>query len=157
MIKYWILKTFFESELKEATTRGSIDAFEKARKDLEETNVYDTDTKAEALAKQKLIDLLSPIDDRSIVTLDKTNRIVFVGGERADDGRLNNLKAEAEFFEQSDLWKIIVNTPKRLAEKAMFVDDGKVENQLIKGRAMLYLLDSQQNIVSIFKSYEPKK
>lgn len=133
------------------------DAFYKATKDLEELNEYNTEEKAKELMEKRLSDLLSVVDPALIVTYDTKNRNVYIGGELADAGRLNNLKAEAEFFEQSDMWKIIKETPKRLAEKAMFVDDGKLETQLLKGRVMLYLLDTQQKLLDTFRGYSQPK
>jgi len=114
------------------------------------------DKMIEDLSKQKLNDLLSPVDLTKIVTLDKQRGIIFIGGTKAEDIRLNNLKAEAEFFLQSDLWKLIYESPKELASRAMFVDDGKLENQLLKGRAMLYLLDTQKTIIKVLQSYIAK-
>lgn len=136
--------------LKEIYKAGSKDAFTKAHADIRETMADDLDQKAEDLAKIKLNGLLSIVDDRAIITLDTRARAIFIGGERADDSRLHNLKAEAEFFQESDLWKIIYETPKRLAEKAMFTDDGKLDNQLLKGRAILYTLETQKKIVDTF-------
>lgn len=133
-----------------ATRNGSLDAFDKAHADIRETMADDLDKKAEELSLRKLAELLSIVDERAIITFDSRARAIFIGGERADDGRLHNLKAEAEFFQESDLWKILYETPKRLAEKAMFTDDGKLENQLLKGRAILYTLETQKKILDTF-------
>lgn len=153
MIKSWILNlSFIKEALKESERQGGIKAFPLAQKDVLETMRDDLDAQAEELAKKKVNDLFSNADILSIVTLDKRNGVVFIGGERTDDVRLSNLRSEAEFFVQSELWKLLQETPKRLAEKAMFVDDGKIENQLLKGRAILYTLDAQKNIVDVFHS-----
>ncbi len=148
-IQRWILKMDF---VKKAIREAEIQAFPKALEDLKETNVYDVDTKAEALAQKKLNDLLSPVDLNKIVTLDKNRGIVYVGGLKVDEGRLSNLKAEAEFLTQTDLWGLLYETPKELAQRSMFVNgDSLVDMQ--KGKSILYALSAQNNIVQTFKSY----
>lgn len=110
----------------------------------------------DSLVKDKLNDLLSPVDAHKIVTLDKTHGIIFIGGVKAEDGRLSNLKAEAEFFMQSDLWQLIYETPKELASRAMFIN-GETLSDLQKGKSMLYTLSTQKNILETFKGYIGKK
>lgn len=166
--KVWILnKKFFKDVLgdfrEDAISefefrKGTLyrQAFNDARKDLEETNIYDLNKQAEELAVKKLNDLLSTVDMKKIVTMDKTNGIVYIGGERAEAGRLANLKAETEFFLQSDLWHLIHETPKELAQRTMFVS-GETLADLQKGKSILFTLSSQQNILSIFKSYTPRQ
>jgi hypothetical protein len=153
MIRNWILSLSF---VKQALLDAEIEAFPKAQKDILETMRDELDEKAEELSKEKLSKLLSPVDLRSVVTLDKVHGVVFIGGERATEGRLNNLKNEAEFFEQSDLWKLIHETPKELAQRSMFVGSlgQEVKEELSKGRSMLYTLSQQQNIVDVFKSFK---
>ena len=112
--------------------------------------------KIDERAEKKLNDLLSTVDMKSIVSLDKTHGIVYIGGERADEARLSNLKAEAEFFVQSELWHLIQETPKELAQRQMFVNSESLDD-LRKGKSMLYLLSQQQNVINLFKGYQPKK
>ncbi len=155
-IKVWFLNKYFKKNIENIFRAASIDAFEKARDDLKETNVYDVETRAKEIAEKKLNDLLSPTDLRKIVTLDKNKGIVFIGGEKADDGRLANLKAEAEFFLQSDLWQLLYETPKELASRSMFVN-GETLADLQKGKSILYTLSTQNNIVQTFKGYIGKQ
>ncbi len=136
---------------KEVYRQGGIDSFALAQKDIIETMRDDLDKQAEELAKKKLNDLLSSADLKSIVSTDKQRGLIFIGGEKADETTLINMKAEAEAVLSMGIWKLLYETPKRLAEKAMFTDDGKLENQLIKGRAMLYTLDTQKTILDTFK------
>lgn len=105
--------------------------------------------------RDELSRLLSIIDLNLVVALDARTGAVYIGGKRVDTARLANLKAEAEFFGESDLWKIINNTVRELAQKAMFVD-GKGLEDLQKGRSMLYLLSTQEKIVDTFKAFIPK-
>lgn len=141
---------------KEIYRQGGIDAFPLAHKDILETMRDDLDAKAEELALKKFNDLLVPVDLNAVVSMDKRVGAVYVNGNRIEEGRLAALKSEAEAITNLDVWKLIYETPKELAHKAMFSDDGKLENQLMKGRAMLYLLDTQKRILDIFKSYSPK-
>lgn len=134
----------------------SIKAFRLAQKDILETMRDDLDAQAEELAQKKLQDLLAPVNMGLVVTLDKHNGMVYIGGEKTDDTRLANLKSECEALVKFDLWNVLIETPKRLAEKAMFQDDGVVENQLLKGRAILYTLDTQKKVIEVLRSYGKK-
>lgn len=155
MIKDWIIKTFFQSYQDIWQRQASIDAFKKAHADIMETMADDLDKKAEEVAKKKLNDLLSPVDLTSVVTLNKQIGAIFIGGERVEDGRLTNLKAEAEFIVNSEIWHLLSETPKSLAERAMFIN-GEGLDDLKKGRSILYTLASQKNILDTFISYKPK-
>lgn len=130
--------------------------FQQATDDVLETFNEDVETRAEELAKKKLNDLLAPIDMTSIVKLDKTHGIVYIGDERADPGRLANLKSEAEYLMSTNLWKLLQETPKELAQRAMFVG-GESLDDMKKGKSILYTLSTQKNIVDILSSYQPKK
>lgn len=156
LIKQWIIKSFFQKELikvlEEATRQGSLDAFKKAHEDIMSTRVDDIEERAEELSKEKLASLLSPVDLHKIITMDKRNGLIYIGGEKVEDNRLHNLKSEAEFFLESELWQLIQETPKELAQKVMFVA-GKSLADMAKGRSILYTLSAQKNILEILKSY----
>lgn len=169
MIKSWILKNIFEkfrsdldalrgfdALIAEARRQGSIEAFPLAKKDILETMRDDLDKQAEELAEKKLAALLSPVDPAKVVTLDKSHGVVYIGGERAEEARLANLRSEAEILLQSELWQLIYETPKELAQKAMFVAGESIDD-MKKGRAMLYTLSAQKNIIDIFRGYVPKR
>lgn len=148
----WILnRKFVRITIREA----EIQAFPKALEDLKETNLYDTDTKANELADKKLNDMLSNVDLRHIVSLDKQHGIIYIGGEKADNARLTNLKSEAEAMESFELWNLLQETPKELAQRGMFID-GKSLDDMQKGKSILYTLSTQKNIINILKSYKPK-
>lgn len=166
IIKQWILNRqfvidSFEAQLIKKTeevqqyerTKG----FALAQRDILETMTDDLDEKAEELAKIKLTNLLSNVDLTKVVTVDRLKGLLYIDGNRPDDVRMANLKAEAEFILNSDIWTLLCETPKELAQKAMFRDDGKIETQLLKGRAILYTLDSQKIILNTFISYQQKK
>lgn len=149
--KFILNLKFVKTAIKEA----EVQAFPKALADLKETNLYDTEEKAKELTKKTLNNLLSPVDLTAIVTLDKNRGIVYIGGVKADDGRLNNLKAEAEFILQSDIWRLIYETPKELAQRTMFVS-GETLADMQKGKSILYTLSTQKNIVETLKGYIKK-
>ncbi len=99
--------------------------------------------------RKALSDLLLPVDLTALVTLDARTKRISIGGEPIDDARLNNLRAEAEFLVQSDLWKILVETPKELVQRSMFVS-GETMDDIKRGRSVLFLLDTQKKIVDTF-------
>jgi len=101
-----------------------------------------------------LNDLLTVVDENMIITLDAKIGTIYIGGQRAEPSRLANLKSEAEFLLNSDLWNILYETPKELAQRAIFVN-GETLDDLKKGRSMLYVLSSQKRILDILKSYVP--
>ena len=113
------------------------------------------DKTVEELAQQKLKELFTPVNMQNVVSLDRKGGIIYIGNERADDSRLANLHAEAEFFMESDLWRVINETAKQLAQIAMFTAGDSIDD-MKKGRAILFTLSAQQNAVDIFKRYQKK-
>lgn len=158
-IKQWIIgrdfvQSYIDGLQRSWTVDASMDAFKKAREDLKETNVYETDKKAEELMTNRLNELLSNVDLTKIVAQDPRGFIV-IGGKHAENGRLTNLKAEAEFLVQSDLWGLLYETPKELAQRAMFVESQSLDD-LKKGKSILYTLSTQTKILDTLKAYVPK-
>lgn len=142
---------------KEIYRQGGIDSFPLAHKDITETFQGDIEKRAEELAREKLAKMLSVIDERMIISFSEREKAVYIGGEKiTDPQQLLNLKQEAEAMTKFDLWRVLNETPKKLAQNAMFIDDGKIENQLLKGRVMLYFLDTQNKILTTLKSYSQK-
>ena len=133
-----------------AYRQGGIDSFALARKDILETMYDDVERRATELTNQKLVDMLSVVNENMIVSTDSITKAILIGGKRLDESQIANLKADAEFIINSDLWQLLHETPKALAEKAMFTDDGKLETQLLKGRVILFTLATQKKIVDIF-------
>lgn len=134
--------------------QGGIDSFIHARADILAMFQGDVEGRATELSKERLDALLTVIDDRMIISFSEKEKAVYIGGKRVTDpGIMQNLKAEAEALAQFDIWKILSETPKRLAQKALFEDDGNSEIVHTKGRSMLYLLDTQEKILATIKSY----
>lgn len=160
-IKQWIKEKIWsmawvQVSVKESIKNAEIDyatrLFKNVQDDLKETMVDDVDEKARELAKQLLNDMLSNVDLRKVVSLDKARGIVYIGGERAEDTRLSNLHAEAVFLLQSDLWGLMHESVKELAQRQMFVSGTGLED-MQKGRSILYTLSTQKNIVDTFNNY----
>lgn len=107
------------------------------------------------LANKKLVALLTIVDPQSIVSIKKTGQ-VDIGGVPATPEVLANLRAEAEFFMESELWKLIHDKVAQEAQRIMFVSGESLE-EMKTGRSMLYLLDMQKTYINIFRSYNPKK
>ncbi len=117
---------------------------------------FDVEKRAKEIATERLEALLSVIDERKIITFNEKEKSVYIGGVRATAEQLANLKQEAEAITQFDLWNILNETPKKLAQNALFLDDGKSEIVHAKGRSMLYLLGTQNRILTTLRSYSPK-
>lgn len=111
----------------------------------------------ERRAQKLLAEMLTSVDLTKIVSLDKQRGFVYIGGERVGEGRLGNLKSETEFLLNSDLWSLLYETPKELAQRAMFVEGENAEKQLAKGRTILYTLQTQKNILDVFAGFIPSK
>ena len=99
--------------------------------------------------------LLGFIDKKSIITHDKIKGLVFIGGEMVTDpSRLSNLKSEADFILNSDLWKIISETITYMAHQRMFIKSETFDD-LLSGKMWLYHVSIQKEILDILKSYRP--
>ncbi len=129
-------------------------AFKDAQADLKETHIEDTDKKAVELAEKKLSEMLSVVDMNKVISSNK-NGFIYLGTERASDIQLQNLKAEAEFLKNSSIWGIIHETPKELAQRAMFVAGDSLDD-MKKGRSILYTLDSQKKVIDMLLLYNKK-
>lgn len=101
--------------------------------------------------EKRLNDMLSTVDMHKIVTLDSRAGVIYIGGERVDKIRLNNLRQEAEALLQFEIWSLLMETPKELAQRAMFVNSESLDD-LKKGKTILYTLSTQQKIVDTLKN-----
>ncbi len=152
-VKEYVLSFIKTGEENEALYRK---AFNDARKDLEETQIFNVDKKAKELSDKKLNEMLSIVDMNHVISIDKKNGILYLGKERATDIELINLKAEADFIVNSHIWKLLHETPKELAHRTMFVSSESLDD-LKKGKSMLYTLDSQQSVINTLRGYTPKR
>ncbi len=130
-------------------------AFKDARADIEETRVDDIDDKAKEMAEELVRKLLGVIDEKIVVTINEKTGLIFVGGKVLDEARILSLQAEANYYFQSDLWKIINETIKDQAQKVMF-EKSETFQDMANGKAWLYLLSLQNKILKIFSNYKPK-
>lgn len=129
--------------------------FHQAQDDILETFSGDVVKESEVKAKQIMNDLLSPVDLNYIVSVNRAG-LIFIGGLHADDIRLQNLKAEAEAITKFEIWNLLYETPKELAQREMFVSGNNLES-MQKGRSILYTLSTQKKIIDTLLSYQQKK
>lgn len=141
MKKY--LQNLFFKDLK-------VHAFADAQKDILETMKDDIDRQAKELAEKKLETLLSPIEWSKVVSVNKTTKQIYLGNEVITPEKLANLKAEAKFMQDSELWKLMCDTPKYEAQISMFVK-GESLDDMKKGKIMLFTLSQQENIINLFR------
>lgn len=158
-LKKWVFDRFFKSEstslYEYAKRQGSIDAFAKAHADIRETMVEDIEKKASVLANKRLEEMFTLVDERLVATFDEKTGTAYIGGEKAHPQTLNNLRSEAEFILGSEVWKLMYETPKKLAHKEMFVAGENID-AVKKGRSMIYTLESQKKLLETFKTFVPK-
>lgn len=102
---------------------------------------------------KELSRLLGFVDEKSIVTIDQARGIVFIGGQRIDEARLANLKAESEMLLNSELWKLLSETIRHMAYEQIFVKS-KDYSEIVSGKMWLYHLDVQKKLMDVFKSYK---
>lgn len=160
LFKIWVLNwRFVQREIEAHKTMAREEerpkVFQMAQKDILDTMKDDMEKQANEIAEKKLGALLSVVDEQHVVKYDKSGRLIYIGETLADEARLGNLRAEAQQVLESEVWKIIYETPKSLAEKAMFVAGESIDD-MKKGRAILYTLATQKRILGVFKSYAPK-
>lgn len=158
-LKQWILNRkfvidSFNQGFDDKKIESYMKAYTSAQKDIKESLVCDIDKKAKELADKMLNDMLSVVDENKIIVV-KTGGFVYIGGEQADDAYLMNLKSEAEMIESTNLWNILYETPKKLAQESMFVK-GETLADMQKGRSMLFTLSTQKKIIDTIKSYKQK-
>lgn len=151
-----ILKLIFNSKLFEKHRRDlHTQVFRDAYKDLEETNTYNTEERAKELSEKSLLEMLLPANVQFVIRVDERTKRLVLNGEMLDDATLGNLHAEAMSLVSSNLWNILHNTPKKLAEEALFIKSESLAD-LQKGKTMLYTLATQQKILDILTSYQHK-
>ncbi len=109
------------------------------------------DVKAEA--EKYLTSILGFIDEKSIFTFDEKMGIFFLGGERVDPGRMNNLKSEAEIFLRSDLWKVLNETITFMAYQHIFVKSNSFED-VLSGKMWLYHMDIQKKLMNTMRRFK---
>lgn len=100
--------------------------------------------------KERLIHFLAknlmPIVEADDVLAFTKRGELFLDGKQLTAGELNNLKREAEFLSQSQLWKIINKYFLRLAHKKVYTDSKDISD-LLFAKTVVYTLDVQSSIV----------
>lgn len=107
----------------------------------------------QAEVDKRLVEMLGFVDYKSVIT--EKNGFIFIGKERIGESKLNNLKAEAEFLVNSDLWKLLNETMRYSAYERMFIKSESLNN-LLTGKMWIYHIDTQQKIIEMFRSFNKK-
>ena len=76
--------------------------------------------------------------------------VVYLGGHKVEAPELGNLKAEAQFFNETRLKQIIFGSLREQAQEMMF-KKSKTTDDIMFGKAMLLCLETQENIVKLLK------
>lgn len=102
------------------------------------------------LIKKRLIlwltkKLLPVIDERDAIAFNKQGEI-FLGGEKATQHQVNNLKEEVKFLKETELWRVMNTYLNKVAEKRI-ITESKDFTDVIVGKVMLYTFDVQQKII----------
>lgn len=96
--------------------------------------------------------LLNAVISESVATYTKEGKLC-VGGQEITPDEAQNLVAEIQFIEKTRFWEICQNTIKDQAHKSMF-ENAKTLDDLFWGKALLYNLDLQNQVLNIIKSYK---
>lgn len=103
--------------------------------------------------EKRLADMLGFADPKDVVSFDKQRGFVFVGKDRVPADRLANLKQEAEFVLNSELWRLLEGTIRHMAYEIMFTKS-KTFDDMLSGKMLLYHLDTQKKLMEAFRSYQ---
>ena len=95
--------------------------------------------------------MLGFVDYKSVITVNKSTGIMYIGKDRVDESRLANLKSEAEFLSRSDIWKLLNETMRYYAYEKMFVKSNSIDD-LLSGKMWIYHLDTQEQILAMLKN-----
>jgi hypothetical protein len=81
-----------------------------------------------------------------IMTIDKLGKIK-IDGIEISEGEKIALIEEAKFFRESRLYKIMMNTPKKMAMEAMY-NLSQSYDDMKSGKMMLYNLSVQEKLIN---------
>lgn len=90
-----------------------------------------------------------------VISMSKDGRL-FLNGIQMADSEIRAIQEEAKFVQATRLWSIMTSTLAWQAQKRMF-EKSKIYDDMFFGKASLYNLDVQDNIMNTFKNYLFKK
>lgn len=82
-----------------------------------------------------------------IITTSK-NGGCYLGSELMTDAEMEALRAEAHMFQSTRLWNVLTTTLRDQAKKTMF-EKSTCWDDMVYGKAMLYAIGVQENIIKI--------
>ena len=112
-------------------------------------------TKLPKPVEEEVAKLLGFVDFKRIITFNEKAGAIYIGGERVDESRLGNLKAESQFMLNSELWKVMTETIRHMAYEIMFTKSMSFED-MRSGKMLLYHLDTQKKIMDILSRFAKK-
>lgn len=90
-----------------------------------------------------------------VLTVSTKSGSIFLGKDKITDGEFKNLQEEASYLKNTRIWSVLTNTLRDQAKKTMF-EKSKNWDDMVTGKAMLYNIGVQENIVDILtKNFTP--
>lgn len=95
--------------------------------------------------------LLNAVLISDVIKFDKKTGVVYINNQVVTKDEARNLRNEADYFQKSRLWKILIDSPAREAEKKIFIHSLTVMDS-VAGKTMLYNVDVQRKILEICRN-----
>lgn len=95
--------------------------------------------------KHNALDLTKIISSE---TLPNGQFVMKIGGEKATETEIANLKNEAQMIEGTRMWKLMMETTTAAAEESIFKSSKNIED-IHYGKAMLFNLSVLKNMLSV--------
>jgi hypothetical protein len=102
-----------------------------------------------------LLKKVGPIDMESVIAAKEGPAgkvLVTLGGRRASDQEVLNLKKEADMFEHTSLFKVLTETLRYQAQKSMFLESQRSEDIFISGKFLLHAISTLEFIIGACKN-----
>lgn len=85
--------------------------------------------------------------EKDILTIDQRSGVVVREGRVISGQELINLRQEAEYFKNTELYKIMISTPSHHAKEIMY-NKSTSFNDMLGGKFVLYTISLQENIIN---------
>lgn len=105
------------------------------------------------MVEDALADLLTSFSPYNIFTSDKTGRSLFLETKKIPPERIGELKGDVMFLKKSQIWKILTDTIKYMAQETMFTKS-KTYEDMITGKMMLYNISLMERILFLIESHK---
>ena len=115
---------------------------------------YITEEEITRRVSERLAEILQTVDYSCVVTYSDKTRTIYIGGKQIPEAQALNLRSEAEFFKNTELYKLLTETKKNTAYMTMFEKSQSFEDMRF-GKAMLYDISMDKKVMDIFTAYKP--